>query len=715
VAPSGDDEKKKKKYSERYDFAMDHFGVDVRDRALQLLAKWRRQVEMTRDHSGAGPHTGVAAPDSTGIGSSSSSSSGSSSAAGEIVHGRVLDFKDCAPSCPPGIPPLLWKAVSRRYNQSQLGIIAHICGGIDERELEMEIECEGEGEGMDDGDLKRSLQDTHVSLIQGPPGTGKTATIMGMIGLLMHMHTAHLVDCDGKFREEVLSRHRRSRLTQRLLLCAPSNAAVDELAQRIIKGVPGPNGRKREDLKVVRLGSTSPLATSGVVRLTLESQTEERLKKCDIYERLLQCRDAIKKVELLLSNTVGEKELRGFRATLTRHRMNRHNYERELEKQRIGIQESILRDADIVVSTLSTAAKLKGCGTYFATIIDEAGQATEPSTLIPLAYSLCRRLVLVGDPRQLPATVLSNPARAAGLGRSLFERLEHAGHDVMMLTLQVHVSNVINTFPPKCEPAPVVPSFRPSPPKTAVGLTPTTLWHLQYRMPAAIREWPGNYFYGGRLADAGEKEGFDKDAQARRKVAKRLLGEVGIPQGCMFVDTSRPDNNHLYSERSQGTSCFNAGEARFVMRLVRQLRRNPKLVSLSVAIITPYKAQATRINDLIVAEGLEGGAPTDFTTRLLGPCDAATVDSFQGKERDIVIFSCVRTRGTGFLSDERRLNVAVTRAKKGLVMVGHSVNLMAVPAWKHMLASLKVRNLMVPLKGAEMQLGLDGAVPMDID
>jgi len=100
---------------------------------------------------------------------------------------------------------------------------------------------------------------------------------------------------------------------------------------------------------------------------------------------------------------------------------------------------------------------------------------------------------------------------------------------------------------------------------------------------------------------------------------------------------------------------------------------------------------------------------------LLGPCDAATVDSFQGKERDIVIFSCVRTRGTGFLSDERRLNVAVTRAKKGLVMVGHSENLVAVPAWKHMLASLQARNLIVPLKSAELQLGLDSAVTNDKD
>jgi senataxin len=114
---------------------------------------------------------------------------------------------------------------------------------------------------------------------------------------------------------------------------------------------------------------------------------------------------------------------------------------------------SILNEADVVAATLSSSGKqqfldhiLQEELDFDTAIVDEAAQTTEPSTLIPLRYG-CRSLVLVGDPRQLPATVLSPRAERAGLGRSLFERLEGAGHEVVMLTVQYRMHPDIRVFP----------------------------------------------------------------------------------------------------------------------------------------------------------------------------------------------------------------------------------------------------------------------------
>jgi AAA domain len=124
-----------------------------------------------------------------------------------------------------------------------------------------------------------------------------------------------------------------------------------------------------------------------------------------------------------------------------------------VEKLRMSIRGTILSEADLVAATLSSSGKQQFLDhilledlAFDTAIIDEAAQTTEPSTLIPLRYG-CRSLVLVGDPRQLPATVLSPRAERAGLGRSLFERLEGAGHEVVMLTVQYRMHPEIRLFP----------------------------------------------------------------------------------------------------------------------------------------------------------------------------------------------------------------------------------------------------------------------------
>jgi senataxin len=256
----------------------------------------------------------------------------------------------------------------------------------------------------------------------------------------------------------------------------------------------------------------------------------------------------------------------------------------------------------------------------------------------------CRRLVLVGDPRQLPATILSPSAEAAGLGMSLFERLERAHHEVVMLT-------------------------------------------IQYRMAPEIRAFPSKHFYQGKLIDAETIQAqldFEK-AITHRPTIGSVMAQLGL-NPMNFFDI--PQGHGHFSDEKVGTSFRNEAQCRFIVSLLAQVMVAVSKLSpsLSVAVITPYKAQVRRLKELIRQHDADFSSP--FTSE---GCDARmedivevnSVDGFQGREKDVVIFSSVKTRGSiSFLSDERRLNVAITRAKRCLVLVGRASALQSDPMWR---------------------------------
>lgn len=325
-------------------------------------------------------------------------------------------------------------------------------------------------------------------------------------------------------------------------------------------------------------------------------------------------------------------------------------------------------------------------------IIDEAAQATEPSTLIPLRYG-CRRLVLVGDPRQLPATVLSPTAQKAGLGVSLFERLENAGHPVVLL-------------------------------------------FVQYRMHPSIRLFPSQHFYQSRLVD-------HPSVLHIRNLSTSLLhtaNNANLLSGIVSTNNLQQviSSNALFQpvaffdlpsrELSEGTSFRNDDEAELVLAILQALwnlwletssltssstslgtdsvskcdksRCNHNLnhpSALSIGIISSYKAQVNsiknRLIDIIPDSALSSLPDQPFFSRR--QIEVNTVDGFQGKEKDIIIFSCVRTstHGIGFLADERRINVAITRAKQQLIIVGRAQALWeGSDTWRALISSLQNRN-----------------------
>ena len=346
-----------------------------------------------------------------------------------------------------------------------------------------------------------------------------------------------------------------------------------------------------------------------------------------------------------------------------------------MEDLQVRAVRDVLSRADVVVATLTGCASLNagavqqsnsrgrhiGEGdvlpltlpevmplvTFDAFIIDEAGQAIEPDALTPLRHAYTghtlvdsragpatpmpvlqpstRRLILVGDPLQLPATVKSHTAKTAGLDVSFFERLAGAGIRPLLLT-------------------------------------------TQYRMTSVVAAFSASHFY----------RGFVKDAPQRHS-APSPEGPSTLPCACrsplILVDV--PQGRET---RGSAQSYGNDEEVSIVVALIRHLTSqigNTEAATastannapLTIGVITPYAEQVARIR-----RGVRSLGGTAASTVFI-----STVDGFQGGERDIIIISAVRSRsnatghstGIGFVADPRRLNVAVTRAKQSLIIIGN--------------------------------------------
>jgi len=303
-----------------------------------------------------------------------------------------------------------------------------------------------------------------------------------------------------------------------------------------------------------------------------------------------------------------------------------------------------LAEAEIVFCTMSAAgekALREVPGGFETVLLDEAAQATELAALVPM--SLGARLVcLVGDPRQLPATVLSEAAKRRGYARSLFERLEQLGRPVLMLS-------------------------------------------TQYRMHGAIRQFPSLHFYGGLLRDAPSITHMMRQCPGSEGGAPSYLsgaagcqperragggGAVGRLAPYLFFSLlggrqDASDSSRSHSNEGEAAVCVGLLLALW-MRQARQPHGWGELYK-RVVLLTPYTRQQRVLHSLLdrVCEALD--LPADGVL-------VSSIDAFQGREADVVILSCVRAgpkqASIGFLKDEQRLNVALTRARHALYVVG---------------------------------------------
>jgi ATP-dependent RNA/DNA helicase IGHMBP2 len=293
------------------------------------------------------------------------------------------------------------------------------------------------------------------------------------------------------------------------------------------------------------------------------------------------------------------------------------NIMKQVEKTEQYIIDDLLTKAQVITATLVGANHytVKHL-TYHTVVIDEAGQALEPACWIPILKA--QKVVLAGDHCQLSPTVKSSEAARNGLSTTLLEKC-----------VALHPEAVV-------------------------------LLEEQYRMHEMIMGYSSSIFYQDKL-------------KAHGSVAQHLLFPEDKPLA--FVDTAGCG----FEEKSEGTSTTNPDEAAFLYKhlslLVTELRSKYGEHELpDIAIISPYKQQIQVLKEQL----LHSPELLSYGNRI----SVNTIDSFQGQERDIVYISMTRSNSEnniGFLSDIRRMNVAMTRARKKLVVIGDSATLSQLP------------------------------------
>lgn len=465
--------------------------------------------------------------------------------------------------------------------------------------------------------------------------------------------------------------------TNHLLLCAPSNGAVNELVLRIVTdGLLDSNGSpvkvrapsvhadtsNCDWISIVRLGNPGEDASEAVAGVSLPNiiKREMEIHPKTIELRSLQdtqrkLRSSIKEFHQNAkekSEAGGEeggkrtsrKELAKMHAELTSVSGKVRRLRDEVFALKTKLTETILSRASIIACTLSKA----GSGQFNslkrgfdALIIDEAAQAVELSTLVPLRERVAR-VVLVGDPKQLPATVKSVAAARARYDRSLFERIADSG---------------------------VAPS----------------MLRVQYRMHPFLREFPSKRFYNGLLTD-----GPSVMERVQRTCSRIYTSTCFQP----FLLYDLPNSR----EEDVNGSKWNRGEAQFCVQLCESMFNmcaDVRMHKWSVGFVSPYREQVNALRREL------SRSSSSFSSTL--SVEVNTVDGFQGREKDVIIFSCVRSShrgGIGFLRDIRRLNVAITRARFCLFVVGDVRTLVRDETWDALVRSARERKLIIHTDGA---------------
>lgn len=589
-------------------------------------------------------------------------------------------------------------------------------------------------------------KDFELTLIQGPPGTGKTRTIVAIIsGVLAfsevkdakrlrnydqvcvsssstNQRISQSAAIARSWQDAALARQlneeaeknnkiRRSCSRGRILICAQSNAAVDELVARIsCEGLYGCDGLMYKPY-LVRVGNVKTVHPNSLP-FFLDTLVENRLKE-EKGKKNDEKQSGISANSLLVIRTSLEKLVDNIRyyeakranlqegpsdsknlveggypdtvelsdaelkeklwklyekkktlyADLANFQAREKKASEEIRTLRHKFRTAILKEAEIVVTTLS------GCGgdlygvcsesisghnfnnsyessLFDAVVIDEAAQALEPATLIPLQLLKSRgtKCIMVGDPKQLPATVISTVANKYLFQCSMFERLQRAGHPVIILT-------------------------------------------QQYRMHPEICRFPSSHFYEGKLLNGDQI--FGKAASFHETLC---LGPY------MLFDIL--DGRETRGKNAAALSIYNECESDAAVEVLRYFKKRypSEFLARKVGVITPYKCQLSLLRSRFSSA---------FGSSVTAEIEFNTVDGFQGREVDILLLSTVRAAGSssettgigssnlGFVADVRRMNVALTRAKLSLWIFGNARTLKTNPSWAALVEDARQRNLIV--------------------
>ena len=440
--------------------------------------------------------------------------------------------------------------------------------------------------------VEAGLRSGDVALVWGPPGTGKTRTLVELV------------------------RQRVAR-GERVLCCAPSNTAVDNLGIRLAEA----------NVRAIRIGHPARVSPH-LQSLTIDAQIEHD----GAMDLAREWRDRAREIRRRAMHA----QAQGARSREDRDRLRAESralwaearaLDRDASREIAQAERAIVERADVILATCVGADHpLLGDALFDCLVVDEAGQASDPMLLVPMTRA--RVAVLAGDPHQLGPVVIGGLVAQMGLSSTVFERL--------------------------------------------IGNETTVMLEEQHRMNVEIMTFPSRSMYDGKL-------------RAAPLVANRRLADLGVKpdparnKPVWLVDTAGKDWPEEKGDRigympgdtltnlpsfAFDPSTFNVGNAERVAAEVRRLLSRG-LAPNGLAVIAAYSAQARKLRDLLKAERAAG-------------VEVGTVDGFQGREKEAVIVDLVRSndRGEiGFLSDTRRMNVALTRAKRFLLVVGDSATL----------------------------------------
>lgn len=429
-----------------------------------------------------------------------------------------------------------------------------------------------------------ALSARDLYLIHGPPGTGKTSTISEVI------------------LQEALRKNK-------VIATADSNIAVDNILSNI---------SKHESFKIVRIGHPSRISKklikyslqnkitehpnySTLVKLKTELQKNYDLRK-NFQRPDPKWRRGMSNDDIIIFSKLN-KDIRGIPKETIKQMADWVICSENIAKTKENVQkfekkliDDIISTSDVVVATNSMAgSEILEDYKFDVCVIDEGSQSTEPSSLIPIVRS--RKLIIAGDHKQLPPTVLSDELE---LKKTLFERM-----------IQEH------------------PKF-------------SKILQVQYRMNEKIMEFSNEMFYENKLI-AHESVKLQNLLEIVENVSNEdndIINEKPL----QFINVDGQEKQNSFK------SSYNVEEAEKVLEIVSKLQK----YEIPVSVITPYDAQVKYISKMLNTDKI----------------DVKSVDGFQGRENEVIVISFVRTDKMGFLKDLRRLNVAVTRAKRKLIVVG---------------------------------------------
>ncbi|XP_044941466.1 protein ZGRF1 isoform X2 [Mustela putorius furo] len=391
-----------------------------------------------------------------------------------------------------------------------------------------------------------------ITIIHGVFGAGKSYLLAVVILFLVQLFEKSEVPTGGNARP------------WKLLISSSTNVAVD----RVLLGLLSLGFEK-----FVRVGSVRKIAKP-VLPYSLHAGSESE-------------NEQLKELHALMKEDLTPLE--------------RVYVRKSIEQHKLGTNKTLLKQVRVVGITCAACPfpcmnDLK----FPVVVLDECSQITEPASLLPIARFECEKLILVGDPKQLPPTIQgSDAAHEKGLEQTLFDRLCLMGHKPVLL-------------------------------------------RTQYRCHPVISAISNDLFYEGNLMNG--------ISETERSPLLEWL-----PTLCFY-------NVKGLEQIERDNSFHNVAEAAFTLKLIQSLIASG-IVGSMIGVITLYKSQMYKLCHLLSA--------TDFDHPDIKAVQVSTVDAFQGAEKEIIILSCVRTRQVGFIDSEKRMNVALTRGRRHLLIVGN--------------------------------------------